>query len=30
MDGKMDQIIDALITYYRTKKLGGEGDPPVA
>ncbi|HLK68155.1 MAG TPA: peptide chain release factor 1 [Bryobacteraceae bacterium] len=24
MDGKMDQIIDALITYYRTRKLEGD------
>jgi len=24
MDGKLDQIIDALITYYRTRKLEGD------
>jgi len=25
MEGRLDQIIDALITFYRTKKLGEEG-----
>jgi peptide chain release factor 1 len=30
MDGKLDQIIEALITYYRTKKLGEEGEQAVA
>ena len=29
MDGKLDQVVDALITYYRTKKLGDEGPPAV-
>jgi len=30
MDGKLDQIIEALVTYYRTKKLGEEGEQAVA
>jgi peptide chain release factor 1 len=30
MDGKLDPIVDALITYYRTKNLGGEGEQAVA
>jgi peptide chain release factor 1 len=30
MDGKLDPIVDALITYYRTKKLGDEGHQAVA
>jgi peptide chain release factor 1 len=28
MDGKLDDIIEALITYYRTKKLSESGDSP--
>jgi len=30
MDGKLEQIIEALITYFRTKKLGEEGEQAVA
>jgi peptide chain release factor 1 len=30
MDGKLDAVIDALITYYRTRKLEGEGGQGVA
>jgi len=30
MDGKLDQIVDALTTYYRTKKLGQEDAQAVA
>jgi peptide chain release factor 1 len=30
MDGSLDAIVDALITYYRTKKLGDEGAQAVA
>jgi peptide chain release factor 1 len=28
MEGRLDQIIDALITFYRTKKLGEQAGPP--
>ncbi len=30
MEGRLDQIIDALITYYQTKKLGEEGKDAAA
>jgi peptide chain release factor 1 len=30
MDGKLDQIVEALITFYRTKKLGDTGEQAVA
>jgi peptide chain release factor 1 len=30
MDGKLDPIVEALITYYRTKKLGDAGEQAVA
>ena len=30
MDGKLEEILQALITYYRTKKLGEEGEQAVA
>jgi peptide chain release factor 1 len=30
MDGKLDQIVDALTTYHRTKKLGQEDAQAVA
>ena len=30
MDGKLDQIVEALITFYRTEKLGDTGEQAVA
>jgi len=30
MDGKLDEIIEALITYYRTKKLSETSEQQVA
>ncbi len=30
MDGKLDQVVEALTTYYRTKKLGDTGEQAVA
>jgi hypothetical protein len=30
MDGRLDPIVDALTTYYRTKKLGEQGGQAAA